>query len=267
LETLPLAGYRGSRPVTLGNAARDQLQLGNYGDVFDMTLAFVRDGGSLQPQAGQALADIADHLCGVWRQPDASIWELEDDAQYTQGKLASWLAFTHAAELADAGEVAGAHAARWRGEAAAVERYVRERCWSERRGAYARAAGSDELDAAVLLATRGSFMEAEPERLGATVDAIRSELGAGGPLVYRFSGAAQDEGAFLACSFWVVEALAQVGRGDEAAEMMDALVALANDVGLYSEEIDPATGEFLGNLPQALSHLALINAAVRLGGG
>jgi GH15 family glucan-1,4-alpha-glucosidase len=265
LETLPLAGYRGSRPVTLGNAARDQLQLGNYGDVFDMTLAFVRDGGSLQPHAAQALADIADHLCGMWQRPDASIWELEDDDHYTQGKLACWLAFTHAAELADAGELTGAHAARWRSEAAAVERYVREHCWSERRGAYTRAAGSEELDAAVLLATRGSFLEEQPERLAATVDAIRGELGAGGPLVYRFSGAAGEEGAFLACSFWVVEALAQVGRLDEAAEMMDALVAVANDVGLYSEEVDPTTGEFLGNLPQALSHLALINAAVQLG--
>jgi GH15 family glucan-1,4-alpha-glucosidase len=264
LGELPLPGYRGSRPVTLGNAARDQRQLGNYGDVFDMTMAFVRDGGGLQPRAAKALEDVADGLCAIWREPDASIWELDDERQYTQGKLACWLAFTHAAELADAGQLPAAPARRWRREAAEVQRYVYEHCWSERRRSYARARGSDELDAAVLLATRGSFMEDDRRRLSATIDAIRSGLGAGGPLVYRFTGADREEGAFLACSFWVVEALVHAGRLDDAAEAMDALVALANDVGLYAEEIDPSTGDFLGNVPQALSHLALVNAAVAI---
>ena len=266
LQELPLPSYRGSRPVTLGNAARDQLQLGNYGDLFDMTAAFVRDGGGLQPHAARWLADAADRLCGIWRQPDAGIWELDEERPYTQGKLASWLALTHAAELAEAGELDGGRAARWRREAAEVERFVQEWCWSERQRCYVGAAGSEELDAAVLLATRGAFMDNRRERLTATVDAIRRELGAGGPLVYRYSGASREEGAFVACSFWVVEALACAGRRDEAAEAMDSLVALANDVGLYSEEIDPATGEFLGNLPQALSHLALVDAAVAISG-
>ena len=258
---LPLEGYRGSSPVILGNGAQDQLQLGNWGDVFDMTLRYVHDHGALGPGQGSQLAAQADFLCRVWRRPEASIWELADEQQYTQGKLASWLAFDRAVCLAEEGHLPDGHVEQWRREADELARYIATRCWSERRQAYARTADGDELDAAVLLAARGSFLQDDPERLSSTIDAIRGELGAGGPLVYRYSGMQDQEGAFLACSFWLAEALAAAGRNDEAVEAMDALVGLASDVGLYSEEIDPSDGAFLGNLPQALTHLALINAA------
>jgi GH15 family glucan-1,4-alpha-glucosidase len=258
---LPLDGYRGSRPVLLGNGAQDQLQLGNFGDVLDMTHHYVDDGNALAPEEARRLAETADHLCRIWRRPDAGIWELSDERQYTQSKLACWIALDRAADLAARGALPGATADRWRAEARAAARYVTERCWSERAGAYARAAGEDDLDAAVLLAGRGSLLRDQPERFNATIDAVRRELGAGGPLLYRYGGMRDQEGAFVACTFWLVDALARAGRVDEAAAAMDDAVGLAGDVGLYSEEIDPAGGEFLGNLPQALSHLSLINAA------
>ncbi len=260
-EALALEGYRGSRPVLLGNGAQDQLQLGNFGDVFDMTYQYVRDGHALAPEEGRRLAEIADFLCRTWLHPEASIWELPDQRAYTQGKLACWIALDRALALADRGELPAEGAAGWRRERDRIGRFVDEHCWSHARQAYARSAGSDELDAAVLLAGRVSWLREQPERFGATIDVIRRELGAGGPLLYRYSGMERHEGAFLACSFWLADALARAGRVDEAAETMDQLVAMGNDVGLFSEEIDPATGEFLGNLPQALTHLALVNAA------
>jgi GH15 family glucan-1,4-alpha-glucosidase len=266
-ERLRLHGYRGSQPVLLGNGAQDQLQLGNYGDMFDMTRHYVSDGGALGPAHAVQLAEAADHLARTWRLPEASIWELPDARRYTQGKLASWLALTHAAELAEHGRLPSRTAGTWRREADAVRAFVDRYCFSERRNSYTRAAETDELDAAVLLAARGSFLHDQPERFDGTIDAIRNELGAGGPLLYRYTGMQDEEGAFLACSFWLVGALADRGSIDEAGETMEALVALANDVGLYSEEIDPATGDFLGNLPQALTHLALVNAASQLSSG
>jgi GH15 family glucan-1,4-alpha-glucosidase len=259
-EKLDLEGYRRSAPVTLGNGAQAQLQLGNYGDVFDTVWNYVREGNALDRECAQRLSELADYVCLIWNHPDAGLWELPQMQDYTQSKLACWLALHRAQELIDAGALPAGHE-NWAAEQDAIREYVERRCWSQERGAYARAAGSNELDAAVLLPARGTFLTEEPERLGATVDAIRAELGAGGPLLYRYSGMQDEEGAFLACSFWMVEALARIGRLDEATAAMDELVALGNDVGLYSEEIDPGSLEFRGNLPQALTHLALVNAA------
>ncbi len=261
---LALCGYRGSRPVVVGNAAQDQLQLGNFGDVLDMTLNYVRDGGALSPADGAQLAGTVDFLCRIWRRTDASIWELSRRRHYTQGKLAAWLALDRALELGRLGQLPDDHAPRWRREAGALRRYVVDECWSRTHHSYTRAAGCDELDAGVLLASRGSFLQDDRDRLNGTIDAVRRELGAGGPLLYRYSGMQDREGAFLACSFWLAEAMARAGRLDEGRQTMDALVALASDVGLYSEEIDPVSGDFLGNLPQALTHLALVNAAVAI---
>jgi GH15 family glucan-1,4-alpha-glucosidase len=144
-----------------------------------------------------------------------------------------------------------------------VRDWVHRHCWSEQRSTYTFYAGGDELDAAVLLAGMTGFDRGP--RLAGTVAAVRAEL-ADGPLVYRYSGMREEEGAFLACTFWLVDALARVGQLDEARELMDAAVALPNDLGLMSEQMDPADRSMLGNLPQGLSHLALINAAVSLDG-
>jgi GH15 family glucan-1,4-alpha-glucosidase len=256
---LDLEGRSG--PVVVGNAARDQFQLDGYGQVFDMVWNYIAAGNALSDRAAQRLADLADDACARWRTPDAGLWELPDDAHYTQSKLACILALRRAQSLADLDAIPGEHAGRW----AAAERdlcaFVHERCWSEARQAYVGVADEDGFDAAVLLSARGGLLADEPDRVSSTIDAIREHLGAGGPFLYRTSGLAGREGAFLACSFWLVEALARVGRLDEAEGLLRDLVGRANDLGLYAEEIDPSGGAFRGNFPQALTHLALINAA------
>jgi GH15 family glucan-1,4-alpha-glucosidase len=136
---------------------------------------------------------------------------------------------------------------------------VDEHCWSADRGAYVWYPGTDQLDASIVLHAISGFDRGE--RMSSTLDALRADLGAG-PHLYRYSGADKEEGVFLACSFWMVSALTLCGRVDEARDLMDELMSAANDVGLLAEMLDPATGDFLGNLPQALSHLALVNAAI-----
>jgi GH15 family glucan-1,4-alpha-glucosidase len=258
---LELAGYRGSRPVRRGNGATGQLQLGCYGDLLETIELYVRHGNTLDRETRIRVAEVADHVCRIWQNVDSGIWELDETRHYTISKINCWVALDRALQLASQGEAPAEHADAWRAEAAAIRDWIDERCWSTRRGSYSFYADSDELDAAVLLGVRVGYLRPEDPRASSTIDAIRSELGAGGPLLYRYSGRRGEEGAFLACSFWLVEALARTGRLDEARSTMDELIALANDVGLYSEELDPASGEFLGNFPQGLTHLALVNAA------
>jgi GH15 family glucan-1,4-alpha-glucosidase len=186
--------------------------------------------------------------------------------QFTQSKMLCAVALDRAAELARRDIIPDAHLKRWRTEGAAIRDYVETRCWSEQRQGYARAAGSDDLDASVLLALLHAYAEPGDMRMRLTVDAVRREL-AHRPYVRRYTG--EDglpgrEGAFVACSFWLAEALARIGRLDEASALMEQLIGLANDVGLYSEELDPASGAFLGNMPQGLSHLARISAALAI---
>jgi GH15 family glucan-1,4-alpha-glucosidase len=169
-----------------------------------------------------------------------------------------------AGQLAAEGHVPDRDAARWAAEREHIREWIDTRCWSEREQSYTFYAGTDELDAAVLQAARCGFLEQGDERLGTTIDAIERRLSAGGPLLYRYSGCARREGAFLACSFWLVSALATAGRHDRARALFDELVPLANDVGLFAEQIDPGSGAFLGNFPQGLTHLSLLNAALAL---
>ena len=254
-------GYCGSRPVRVGNGAGDQLQLGGYGDLLDTAWAYVSEGNVLDPETGKLLAGVADHVCGLWEKADSGIWELPETQDFTQSKVACWTALQRAIDLAGERQIPDDGTGRWRESIEAIETFVEERCWSEARQAYLRYPGCDELDAAELLCSRRGYGDVDRARVAATVDAIRGEL-ARGALVYRYSGQETEEGAFVACSFWLVEALARLDRVDEAAELMEEVLAFANDVGLYSEEIEPSTGDFLGNFPQGLSHLSLIRAAV-----
>jgi GH15 family glucan-1,4-alpha-glucosidase len=177
-----------------------------------------------------------------------------------------WVALDRAIALAGASRGAGDRVARWTAERDAIRAFVEERCWSDDRSSYIRAADGDDLDASVLHASLLGYLDPTGRRMRGTLDAIDREL-RDGPYVTRYSG--EDglpgrEGAFLTCSFWLAEALARAGRVDAATELMEQLVALANDVGLYAEELDPADGSFLGNFPQALPHLALVGAASAL---
>jgi GH15 family glucan-1,4-alpha-glucosidase len=261
----PLPGYRSSRPVRFGNAAGAQLQLDVYGHLLESASRLHGEAGSLEPETGLVLAELADFVAGSWRQRDAGIWELRDGVRdFTQSKAMCWTALDRAATLAEAGAIPGS-GARWREEADAVRAWIESTGWSEARGSYVRAPElGEELDASLLSLSLCAYSRAAEPRFLATADAIRQELGAGGPLLYRTRGANESEGAFLACSFWLVDALGRAGRTDEGHALMGELVELANDVGLYAEELDPETGEHLGNFPQGLVHLALVNAAVSL---
>ena len=266
-RTLELDGYRGSRPVRVGNDAAGQTQLGIYGDLLQTALIYTEDGGRLDRETGRRLADIADLVCRIWREPDSGIWEVRSrPVQFTHSKMMCWVALDRALRLCDGGHVPSGHAATWRRERLAIREFIETRCWSQRLGSYTRHAGGEELDASLLLGVLLGYESPDPGRLPSTVDARAPRLGRG-PLLSRYSG--EDglrgaEGAFLCCSFWLADALARIGRLEEAGELMEQLLALANDVGLYAEELDPQTGELLGNIPQGLVHLALINAAVSI---
>ncbi|HET7387672.1 MAG TPA: glycoside hydrolase family 15 protein [Nocardioidaceae bacterium] len=257
-------GYRDSRPVHVGNAAASQTQLGCFGDLLDALWGHVQSGGQLDDSTAALVCAMADRTCQLWRQPDAGLWELGDQQHYTISKIGCWVALDRALRMADAGQLVSTHLDRWRAEREEIRHFVDAECWSQVKGAYTFYAGTDELDAAVLLAARTRFCEPDDARLASTIDAIRAELTADGPLLFRYSGQRGAEGTFTACSCWLVEALAYVGRLEEATELFDGVAARANDVGLYSEEMDPTTGELLGNIPQTLSHLALIGAATAL---
>lgn len=260
-EDLDLAGYRGTAPVRHGNAAGAQLQLGGFGDLIETAATYVRAGHVLAPDVGERLADIADLLCFIWRQQDSGLWELDEEAHYTTSKVGCWVALQRVLDLAAKGVVPPRNVARWERERDAVRSFVETRLYSERRRSYLLNERGEALDCGTLLAARRGYGDARGERMRSTVHAIRGELHAGGPLLYRYSGMRSEENAFLPCSFWLVQALAMSGAVDEAAEIMDEAVALGNDVGLYSEEMDPSTYAMLGNFPQALTHLALILAA------
>ena len=266
-RSLPLSGYRDSAPVRIGNGAAGQTQLDVYGELLEAASRFASAVGGLDRDHGRRLAEIADYVCECWHQPDAGIWEMRSEpAHFIQSKMMCAIALDRACELAARGLLPAKHRERWSREQKRIRAFVEGRGYSERKRAYVQRAGSDDLDASLLLPILAGYDDPRRPHLLATVDAIRAELGRG-MLVHRYlgeDGLSGDEGAFLACSFWLVEAYALQGRLEDAEALMEELVPLANDVGLFAEEIDPRTGEFLGNIPQALSHLALVTAAVAI---
>lgn len=252
-----LAGYRGSRPVRIGNDAWDQKQLDVYGEVLEAAY-FLRE------QLEEIDMQVADFLCGLangaarhWGEPDAGIWEAREESRhYLSSKLYCWVALDRAIKLADRlGEAVDVEL--WTRERDLVREAILERGWSERAGAYTGAFEDERLDASALLLSLTGFLPGDDPRMCRTVEAIERDLTEDG-LVKRWSGA--EDGAFTICSAWLAEAHALAGNPARARAVLDALLDRANDLGLLSEEVD-GDGELIGNFPQGFAHIGVINAA------
>lgn len=258
VEKWQVHGYRGSSPAVTGNAATTQRQHGVYGDIFETATCFVDSGNILDDSSAGLLARLADECADRWRTPDAGMWELAAEQHYTMSKISCWQALTRAADLADQGQLPTTCRDRWLRERDRIKAWIEAECWSEKKNAFVMYPGSDKLDASLALAVRFGFDSRE--RLMKTLDAIDREL-AIGPFHYRYSGMQEQEGCFVACSFWMVSARAQLGQRREARARFDQLTeALSHGSGVLAEMVDPADGAFLGNLPQGLSHLAHLMA-------
>ncbi|MGY0066507.1 glycoside hydrolase family 15 protein [Streptomyces sp. QTS137] len=269
-----LSGFCGSTPVRIGNDAVGQLQLDVYGEVVD-TLALARRSGlSPKPDVWALQAVLLDFLCSAWRLPDEGLWEVRGGRRhFVHSKMMVWVAADRSVRAMEEDPGLEGDIDSWRALRDEVHREVCEKGYDPARNTFTQYYGSRELDASLLLMPRTGFLPPDDPRVVGTVDAIRAELGPDG-FVRRYTadGAGVDglpgvEGTFLVCSFWLADALHMTGRTEEARELFERLMGLANDVGLLAEEYDPAGGRLLGNFPQAFSHIGLVNTALTLFGG
>jgi GH15 family glucan-1,4-alpha-glucosidase len=265
-----LPGYEASAPVRVGNAAAAQLQLDVYGEVMDALYQACKVGLARHDVAWGLQGALLAHLEKVWVQPDEGIWEVRGPPRhFTYSKIMAWVAFDRAVKMVEGLGLPGP-VERWRELRDRIHRDACEGGYSTRRRAFVQSYGAEELDAALLLIPSTGFLPASDPRMLATVEAIQRELTVDG-LVQRYltykalDGLPAGEGVFLACSFWLADNLCLQGRRDEARELFERLVGLTNDVGLLAEEYDPVARRFLGNFPQAFSHVALVNTALNLG--
>lgn len=262
-ELAHLRGYLDSRPVRIGNGASEQKQHDIFGEILEAVFRSEHLHPGMDHALSGVLRDIVDYVCEIWREPDSGIWELRSEPQhYVYSKVMCWVALDRGIRLAEEHHW-NVDLARWKSERTAIREQVMERGYSEKRMAFVQAYGSDVLDATALLFPVLEFLPPDHLHAVRTLDTIQREL-ADGPLVYRSSDHHRKEGAFGFCSFWLVDALAFAGRIEEARKHFEELLRMGNHVGLYAEEIDPATGAFLGNFPQAFTHVGLINSAVYL---
>ncbi|MEU9991715.1 glycoside hydrolase family 15 protein [Streptomyces sp. NPDC048045] len=269
-----LPGFAGSAPVRVGNGAVDQLQLDVYGEVMD-SLSLARSAGlPTKPHMWALQCALMTFLQSAWHQPDEGLWEVRGGRrQFVHSKVMAWVAADRAVRTLEQRHELKGDLAGWRAMRDEVHREVCEKGYDPGRRTFTQYYGSRELDASLLLIPRVGFLPPDDPRVIGTVDAIRADLGHGG-FVRRYDtdavgvdGMPGGEGAFLACSFWLADALHMTGRTDEARELFGRLVSLTNDVGLLAEEYDPGLGRQVGNYPQAFSHIALVNTALTLFGG
>jgi GH15 family glucan-1,4-alpha-glucosidase len=264
LDWLP--GYEGSRPVRIGNGAFDQFQADGLGYVFD-ALHRTRRAGLADDGFSWALQRaLLNHLERVWQQPDHGIWEIRGERQhFTHSRAMVWVAFDRGIRAVEDDPRLDAPVDRWRELRDTIRAEVMAQGWNRELGTFTQYYGGTTVDAALLMLPSFGFIAADDPKMAGTIAAVEANLLSGG-LVRRYDtgtkvdGLPGDEAAFLACTFWLADCYARAGRSADARALLDHLVGLANDVGLYAEEYDPATGRMAGNTPQALSHLALVQA-------
>ena len=261
-----LSGYAGSTPVRIGNAAVEQMQNDVLGEVM-CALEQARDAGLAEDDDSWSLQrHLVDNLLEHWREPDRGIWEVRGDPQhFTHSKVMAWAAVDRGVRASERHGLS-APLDRWRAERDAIHADVLDHAWNAERQTFVQSYGAEHTDAALLQMAQVGFLPPDDPRLRSTVAAIRDELEVAPGLLRRYpvaktdDGVAGDEHAFLACSFWLADALARMDDVDGSAEVLDILTGLANDVGLLAEQYDPAGRRMAGNMPQALSHLALVRA-------
>ncbi|MHA6311349.1 glycoside hydrolase family 15 protein [Pantoea sp. S-LA4] len=260
----PLSGYQDSQPVRVGNNARDQVQLSMYGDMLATAQLFIEAGHVLDITTSRMLGELANCCADHWRQKDCGIWELPDLQHYTHSKMACWMALDQAVALAENQHIEPTWLGRWQRERDRIRDWIETHCWSEQKQAYLFYVGSeDRLDASLALVhSYGNAVN--PQRMLSTYRAIHHELGNDSAMLYRYSGVDQEESTFLACAFWLAEAWAEMGNIEQADQAMEQILATLDrhgNVDIFNEMFDVRSQSWRGNMPQGLSHLALICAA------
>lgn len=262
-----LDGYRGSKPVRVGNEAARQRQNDTFGELLEQAWRWQERGHTHDDEYWEFLVELVEGAADRWREPDRGIWESRDGYEhFVHSKVMCWAAVDRGLRLAEASG-RKVPRERWEDVRDEIREAVESQGYDKDRGVFVRIFGDRELDGALLLLPQVDFVDWKDERMVRTVNAIREDLERDG-LVYRTppEGGREQEGAFLACSFWLAECLAHQGRSQEATEVFQRACETTNDLGLFAEEFDPRTGEMLGNFPQALTHLSHISAALALGG-
>ncbi len=269
LELPWLAGYEHSRPVRIGNAAADQLQLDVYGELMDSLHTARKFKLEASEESWNFQRTLLGELNKKWSNPDKGIWEIRSESRcFTHSRLMSWVAYDRGVKAVESFGLSGP-LEEWRATREAIRAEILRESWSDKRGSFVQSYGDDALDASLLLLPLVGFLPPDDPRVVSTVEAIQRELTEDG-LVLRYRRTEADdglhgrEGTFLVCSFWMADALCMIGRLDEATELFERLLALRNDLGLLAEEYDPVAKRQLGNFPQAFSHVGVVNTANNL---